>query len=68
MKFTKHFIRKNKGYYTLKQVNQLSFINNKEITLKDIINSEIDIKDKYWFIYNNCNFNVDERYKYIKNN
>ena len=59
--FNKTFIRKNKGCYTLKQVNQLSFINNKEITLKDIIKSEIPNKDKIWFIWNNCNFDYNKR-------
>lgn len=68
MKFTKTFIRKNKGCYTLKQVNQLSFINNKVITLDDIINSEISIQDKFWFLYNNCNFTYAEKVKVFKNN
>ena len=54
--FTKAYLRKNKGCYTLKQINELSFINNKVITLEDIINSEISFEDKLWWLNHNCDF------------
>lgn len=52
--FTKEYILKNKGCYDLKQVNKLSFINNSIIHIDDILNSEMSLKDKAWFLRNKC--------------
>jgi len=61
--FTKQEILQSKGCYTTKQVEQLSFINNQEIDIQTIFESEISIKDKRWFIYNNCDLTLDEKKK-----
>ena len=50
--FKKEEILSNKGCYSREQVLNLSFINNREITLIDIMKSEISIQDKRWFLYN----------------
>jgi len=59
--FTPKFIKDNKECYSLLQVNKLSFIKQKTITLEDIIKSEIPFKDKIWFIWANCSFDWDKR-------
>ena len=54
--YTKEEIIERKGCYTLKRVNNLSFINNKVISLEDILNSEIPTKDKLYFYFMNSTF------------
>jgi hypothetical protein len=61
--FSKEEIHENKGCYSHKQVNSLSFINNNIITIKDILKSKISINDKCWFVYNNCDLSLDEKRK-----
>ena len=62
--FTKEYIRANKGCYTLEEVNELSFINKDNITLIDILNSEISIKDKRCFLFNKCELSLNDK-KYL---
>jgi hypothetical protein len=52
--FTPDYIRKNKSCYELPQVNRISFIDNPEIHINDILNSEISLKDKGWFLVQKC--------------
>ena len=59
--FTKEDILSNKGCYSKEQVLNLSFINNSEISLVDIMNSEIPIKDKRWFLYNKSDLTLDQK-------
>ena len=48
--FTKEFMIANKGCYSEKMVIDLYFLKgNSEILSQDILDSEIKIKDKYWF-------------------
>lgn len=47
--FTRSFMQDNYGCYTQNQLNTCSFMKD-EILLTDIINSEIPLKDKYWFV------------------
>ena len=49
-KFTKKFMRENCGCYKEEELNNCSFMKLMTITLADIINSEIPIKDKFWFV------------------
>ena len=65
--FTKTYIRKNKGCYTLKQVNSLSFINNDEITINDVLKSEISLSDKIWFCKHNCYLKHGDKVRMFKN-
>lgn len=50
--FTKQFMQENCGCY--KQINgkldACSFMQKETISLSDIVNSEIPLKDKYWFV------------------
>lgn len=55
-KFTPHEIMSNRGCYQRSDVEKLSFISKPEIDINDILNSEISIKDKFWFVRNNCEF------------
>lgn len=59
--FNKTYIRSNKGCYKLKQVNNLSFINNKIITIEDILNSEIPLKDKLYFLFCSCELDLKDK-------
>ncbi len=42
----------NFGCYTLEKVN--SFLPNEEFTIHDLLSKEITLKDKFWFVCNNC--------------
>ena len=48
--FTSEFMHANCGCYSPGQLNARSFMQQPEITLSAIINSEILLKDKYWFV------------------
>ena len=48
--FTREFMLANCGCYSEEQLLECSFMNNEKITLKSILDSEIPIKDKYWFV------------------
>jgi excinuclease UvrABC ATPase subunit len=47
--FTPEYVKENSGCYERK-VEHLSFIIKPEITAVDIVNSEIPLRDKYWFV------------------
>lgn len=49
MNFTKQFMQENCGCYDLRQLNDCSFMATESITLESIIDSEIPLKDKFWF-------------------
>lgn len=50
---TKAYVLANKGCYSREQVEELSFMKKKkEPTLINIVNSEISLKDKFWFVIN----------------
>ena len=55
-KFTPNEIMSNRGCYERSDVEKLSFINQSEININEILDSEIPIKDKFWFVRNNCKF------------
>jgi len=50
--FTKQEMLQLKGCYSKEDLNRCSFMNQPEITLESILNSEIPLKDKSWFIRN----------------
>ena len=47
--FTKEFMATNCGCYSQEQLNNTSFMKLEVITLDSILDSEIPLKDKYWF-------------------
>ena len=59
--FKKEEILSNKGCYSREQVLNLSFINNREITLINIMKSEISIQDKRWFLYNKGELSTNQK-------
>ncbi len=48
--FTQKFMLENKGCYSTKQLNDCSFMEAEPVTLESILDSEINLKDKYWFV------------------
>ena len=48
--FTKEFMLNNCGCYSEKDLMNCSFMNSENILLKSILESEIPLKDKYWFL------------------
>lgn len=53
--FTREFMYDNKGCYSNEQLEKCSFMasGNQEIILKSILESEIELRDKYWFVCRN---------------
>ena len=58
--FTKAFILSERGCYSREQVESLSFINQEVITLKDMLTSELPLKDKFWWLCKKCKLTKDE--------
>ena len=58
--FTKNYILENRGCYTLRDVNSLSFI-NKTITINDILSSEKSLKDKGWWVLRKCELTTKQK-------
>ena len=48
--FTKDFMIANSGCYDEQKLLSLSFMRNEDITLKSIVESEIPLRDKFWFV------------------
>ncbi len=49
--FTKQFMIDNKGCYNLETLMSLPFMKeDNEIKLQSILDSDIRLKDKYWFV------------------
>lgn len=56
--FTQDYLIQNKGCYSLEQVKVLSFMQKTEFTIEDIVNSEIPLKDKFWFVTKKCDLSI----------
>lgn len=50
--FTPEFMLANCGCYSEEQLMKCSFMKNSEVTLMSILDSEIPLKDKFWFVRN----------------
>ena len=48
--FTRDYMKENCGCYSVEQLIQCSFMQNEIVTLTAILNSEIPLKDKFWFV------------------
>ena len=59
--FKREEIFANRGCYSRNDVENLSFINKKEITLIDILTSEISLNDKRWFLSTNAGLTSDQK-------
>lgn len=63
-KFTHEELRNAKGCYSLEDINILIEKHGKKIiTIKSILNCDISIRDKTWFVYNSCDLTLDEKKK-----
>lgn len=51
---TREFVMSERGCYSREQAAGLSFMKNNQFTVLDVVNSEIPLKDKYWFITKKC--------------
>ncbi len=61
-KFTMNYIMTHRGCYSIWQIFLLFLLTFKiTYTLKDIIESKIPNKDKFWFLCNACDFNYEKR-------
>jgi len=59
--FTKEFFRSKMKILTTLDIKNLSFIKNKPITLCDILDSEMLLKNKYYFVYDVISSKEDKR-------
>src|SRR6478736_896002 len=59
--FTKAEMRLKKGCYSTEKLMSLSFMDSGEVTIESILDSEISLKDKSWFIRNSCELSLDEK-------
>jgi hypothetical protein len=59
--FTKSEMILKKGCYSTEKLMSLSFMNSDEITIESILDSEISLKDKSWFIRNSCELTISEK-------
>jgi len=59
--FNKQYIVDNKGCYKSEQVMNLSFIKKEIISINDIIESEISLKDKYWWVIRKCDLTLTQK-------
>lgn len=57
--FTKDYIINNRGCYSVKQVQELSFINKEQITINDLI-EHLSVSELCWFVINKCNPTLKE--------
>lgn len=60
-RFKREEIFANRGCYSRNDVENLSFINKKEITLIDILTSEISLNDKRWFLSTNVGLTSNQK-------
>ena len=58
--FEKEYILSNRGCYKRERVNNLPFINNKRITLKNLFDY-LPIKDFVWFLIRKCDLTVNQQ-------
>ena len=61
--FTIEEIKQNKGCYSNADIDNLKKDYSDTVTIKEILESKISIKDKRWFVYNACQLSLDEKKK-----
>ena len=50
MEFTHEYMKENCGCYELERLLSCSFMKSESVSLQSVIESEIPIKDKFWFL------------------
>ncbi|MFA5935032.1 MAG: putative immunity protein [Candidatus Paceibacterota bacterium] len=61
--FTHLELLANKGCYSKERALQFCQDRPEIVTIKEILESEISIKDKRWFVYNACELSLNEKKK-----
>ena len=59
--FTPDYILENRGCYATNQVENLSFITKPIISIDDMLNSEMPLKDKYWWVIKKCDLTIRQK-------
>ena len=62
-KFTREELYNSKGCYSNEQYNEFIEItgNKKSYSIKRILLSDIPLKDKRWFVWNNCGLTLENK-------
>ena len=61
--FTHEGLLNSKGCYSKEQALEFCQGRPEIVTIKEILESEISIQDKRWFVYNSCDLSLDEKKK-----
>lgn len=61
--FTKSYIMAHRGCCPKWEISQLSFINDKPITIETILASEARLQDKAWFVVEDCALTAKQQRK-----
>jgi hypothetical protein len=59
--FTQDYMKENCGCYSKEKLSTCSFIKSKKITIQSILESEIRLKDKYWFVVKKCDLTLRQK-------
>jgi len=59
--FTTQYMIDNCGCYDQSKLKSCSFMSKSEIIILDILNSEIPLKDKGWFLIKKCDLTIDQK-------
>lgn len=59
--FDSNYIKKHRGCYQMEEVDILSFIGQDKISIMDILNSEITLKNKGWFVIKKTQLTTEQK-------
>ena len=59
--FTKTEMTTLKGCYSIETLNACSFMKLKQITIESILESEIPLIDKLWFVFASCDIELKDK-------
>jgi hypothetical protein len=51
----------NRGCYSIRKALSLSFMQKDSFTIEELVNSEIPLTDKYWFVLKKCSLTVKQK-------
>jgi uncharacterized membrane protein YqiK len=58
---TKAYVSSERGCYSKEQVDGLSFMKKDNFHIKDVVKSEIPLKDKFWFVIRKCELTIRQK-------
>lgn len=59
--FTPQYLKENCGCYSQERLLSCSFMTEKEISIQSILESEIKLKDKFWFLIKKTDLTIREK-------